>query len=80
MPHPNPGPQPNAHPNPNPCPNRNPNRIGTEESWDFYDVHDRHKARDMEILRAFRTRSDSEQYTLLLREVLRLFGEGTHHL
>ncbi len=36
---------------------------GTEVSWDFYDIHDRHKERDLNGLRKYREREDVEQYT-----------------
>jgi hypothetical protein len=49
---------------------------GTEVSWDFYDIHDRHKERDLNFLRTYRVREDVEQYTTVLQQVLRLFGAG----
>ncbi len=49
---------------------------GKEVSWDFYDIHDRHKAADLNLLRAYGTREDVHQYTTVLKEVLNLFGDG----
>jgi hypothetical protein len=49
---------------------------GSEASWDFYDILDRYKARDLEILKRYRTRADVEQYTSMLKTVLALFGEA----
>lgn len=49
---------------------------GSEASWDFYDILDRHKARDLEILKRYRARADVEQYTSMLNTVLALFGEA----
>ena len=39
-------------------------------------ILDRHKARDLEILKRYRTRADVEQYTSMLKTVLALFGEA----
>jgi hypothetical protein len=44
------------------------------EQRDFYDVHDRHKARDLQVLKQFMGREDIAQYKIVLKEVLRLFG------
>ena len=49
---------------------------GSEASWDFYDILDRHKARDLELLNRYQVRADVEQYTAMLKTVLRLFGEA----
>ncbi len=38
-------------------------RDGSECSWDFYDIHERHKAADLTILRAFERREDVAVYT-----------------
>ena len=49
---------------------------GSEASWDFYDILDRHKARDLEILQRHRARANVEQYTSVLKTVLALFGDA----
>ena len=49
---------------------------GTEESWDFYDVHDRDKERALVVLRQHMAREDVEQYNIILKHVLRLFGDA----
>jgi hypothetical protein len=49
---------------------------GTEASRKFYEVRDRHKERDMDVLRKFKGRDDIDEYTIILRKVLSLFGEG----
>jgi hypothetical protein len=51
---------------------------GSEASWDFYDIHDRNKARDLDILRKYQDREDIATYTVVLKEVLHLFGQGIH--
>jgi hypothetical protein len=35
---------------------------GTEESWDFYDIHDRNKAADLVVLRKYEDQEDLESY------------------
>ncbi len=49
---------------------------GSEASWDFYDILDRHKARDLALLKRYRARADAERYTSMLKTVLRLYGEA----
>jgi hypothetical protein len=49
---------------------------GTEASWDFYDVHDRDKERALGILRQYIGREDVEQYRIILKHLLRLFGDA----
>ena len=50
---------------------------GTEASMKFYAVHDRHKQRDMDILRKYKGRTDIAEYKIILQKVLSLFGAGT---
>jgi hypothetical protein len=38
---------------------------GTEESWDFYDIHDRNKAADLVLLRKYKDREDIDNYTVV---------------
>jgi hypothetical protein len=47
---------------------------GTETSWDFYDIHDRNKAADLVTLQKYKDREDLQTYTVVLKEVLNLFG------
>ncbi len=47
---------------------------GTKESQRFYEVHDRAKTMDLEILRNFKSRVDLESYVAVLKNVFRLFG------
>ncbi len=51
---------------------------GTEESWDFYDIHDRNKAADLLVLRKYRDREDIDNYTVVLKEAFHLFGQAIH--
>jgi hypothetical protein len=51
---------------------------GSEESWDFYDIHDRNKAADLVVLRKYLDREDIENYTVVLKEVFHLFGQAIH--
>jgi hypothetical protein len=51
---------------------------GSEASWDFYDIHDRNKAMDLMLLRKYQDREDIVTYTVILQEVLHLFGQGIH--
>jgi hypothetical protein len=51
---------------------------GSEASWDFYDIHDRNKAMDLMPLRKYQDREDIVTYTVILKEVLHLFGQGIH--
>jgi hypothetical protein len=51
---------------------------GTEASWDFYDIHDRNKATDLDVLRKYQDRVDIDTYKVVLEEVLHLFGQGIH--
>ena len=51
---------------------------GTEASWDFYDIHDRNKAADLVTLQKYKNREDLETYTVVLKEVFNLFGQGIH--
>jgi hypothetical protein len=51
---------------------------GTEESWDFYDIHDRNKAADLSVLRKSIDREDIDNYTVVLKEVFHLFGQAIH--
>ena len=51
---------------------------GTEESWDFYDIHDRNKAADLLLLRKYKDREDIDNYTVVLKEAFHLFGQAIH--
>ncbi len=51
---------------------------GTEASWDFYDIHDRNKATDLDILRKYQDRVVIDTYKVIFQEVLHLFGQGIH--
>jgi hypothetical protein len=51
---------------------------GTETSWDFYDIHDLNKAADLVTLQKYKDREDLETYTVVLKEVLNLFGQAIH--
>jgi hypothetical protein len=50
----------------------------TEASWDFYDIRDRNKAVDLVMLQKYKDREDIETYTVVLKEVLHLFGQAIH--
>jgi hypothetical protein len=39
---------------------------GTEASWDFYDIHDRNKAAELQTLRKYLAREDIISYTVVL--------------
>ena len=47
---------------------------GTKESQRFYEVHDRAKTTDLEVLRHFKSRVDLDTYVAVLKKVFHLFG------